>query len=53
VYKAKKIKQKKLFGIFQRQVEADVELDDTTGEITEKEVEPTTPFERMLNFFSR
>lgn len=46
-------KQKKLFGLFTRTVDATVQLNDQTGEVTETEKPANDPFSRLLNFFSR
>lgn len=45
-------KNKKLFGIFNRQVDSKVVLDDLTGEVTEKEVTPDNFWTNLLNRFS-
>lgn len=51
-YKVPSKKTKKLFGVFDRQVDAEVVLDDLTGEVIEQEVEPTSFWSRFLNRFS-
>lgn len=51
-YKVPSKKTKKLFGVFDRQVDAEVVLDDLTGEVIEQEVEPTSFWARFLNRFS-
>lgn len=49
VYKTKAEKVKKILGFINRTVETEVELDDQTGEITEKEVRASNWFSRFLN----
>lgn len=49
VYKTKAEKVKKILGFINRTVETEVELDDQTGEITEKEVPVSNWFSRLLN----
>lgn len=49
VYKTKAEKVKKILGFINRTVETEVELDDQTGEITEKEVPASNWFSRLLN----
>jgi hypothetical protein len=44
-------KEKRIFGFFKRQVPAEVELDDTTGEVVEREQAPKTPLQRFLKIF--
>ncbi|MCL4209018.1 hypothetical protein KJZ63_05325 [Patescibacteria group bacterium] len=45
-------KNKKLFGIFNRQVDSKVVLDDLTGEVTETEVPTNSFWTNLLNRFS-
>lgn len=51
-YKVASKKSKKLFGLFNRQVDAEVVLDDLTGEVVEQEVEATDGWTRFLNRFT-
>lgn len=51
-YKVQSQKTKKLFGLFNRQVEAEVVLDDLTGEVIEQEVPATDFWSQFLNRFS-
>lgn len=53
VYKAKTKKPKKIFGIFRREIETEVELDDQTGQVTEEEVVSDSFFGRLLNSMAR
>ena len=51
-FAAKAMKQKKLLGLFKREVETEVELDDNTGEVVETEIQPDTLFASLLNRLS-
>lgn len=52
VYRAQQQENKKFLGLFPRQIEKSIELDDTTGEITEVEDPASTAFSRFLDNLS-
>ena len=52
LYKAKASKTKKLLGIFNRQVDIEVVVDDQTGDVTENEVPAESGFARFLDRLS-
>lgn len=52
-YTVRQEKRKRLFGLFERTIETEVELDDSTGEITETDAEAESPLVRLLNSWSR
>ena len=49
IYKKKDKIKKRLFGIFSRQVDSEIILNDTTGEVVEHEVNSSSIFEQFLN----
>ncbi len=53
VYQTQIEKTKRIFGLFPRQVETTVELNDATGQVTETQVQPTNIVDRFLNFLAR
>lgn len=53
VYSTESIKMKKLFGLFNREVHTKVELNDSTGEVSETELPQVSAWGRFLNRFSR
>ncbi|MBT3249868.1 MAG: hypothetical protein HN846_02475 [Candidatus Pacebacteria bacterium] len=52
IYTKKDKVRKKLFGLFPRQVESEIVLNDTTGEVTEVELEGDSIFEQFFNSVS-
>lgn len=53
VYRTTVKKPKRILGLFKREVESEVELDDSTGEVTETEVEANSLVGRFLNALAR
>jgi len=52
IYTKKDQIEKKLFGIFPRQVDSKIILNDATGEVTEVELAPNSIFEQFFNAIS-
>ena len=52
VYTKKDQIRKRLFGLFPRQVDSEIVLNDTTGEVVEYEAAPSSIFEQFLNAVS-
>lgn len=52
LYQARVVKNKRLLGIFKRSVPSEVILDDSTGVVTEEEVEGTTLIDQILDTLS-
>ena len=53
VYSKKVKKTKKILGMFNREIETEVELDDQTGQVTEEEVPASSALGRWLNSLAR
>ncbi len=51
-FAAKAKRQKKLLGLFNREVEMEVEIDDETGDVSATEAQPNSLFEVLLNRMS-
>ncbi|MBU0576614.1 hypothetical protein KJ707_01615 [Patescibacteria group bacterium] len=52
VYKKKDQIKKRFLGLFPRQINSEIVLNDATGEVTEQEVAPSSLFEQFLNAVS-
>jgi hypothetical protein len=52
VYRKKDKIKKRIFGFFPRQIDSEILLNDTTGEVSEKELAPNSLFEGFLNAVS-
>jgi hypothetical protein len=53
LYTTETLREKRLFGLFKREVQTRVELNDSTGEVTETEIPAVSAWERFLNRFAR
>lgn len=51
-YIAPSQRNKRFLGLFNRQVNTEVALDDLTGEVVETEIPTTSPLDRLLNYLS-
>ena len=51
-YTTQATQYKRLFGLFPRQIETEIKLDDETGQVSTEELPASTYFSQLLNDFS-